>query len=74
MNSPKLPLTQRSAPDALFDDLEHELLALTIAPLDDDELSTAPPVDEFANEFLVELSRPPSAAPPPRRLSSRFRA
>ena len=64
MNSPKLPPTLSSAPDALFDDLEHELLALTIASLDDDELLSAPPVDEFANEFLVELSRPPCASPP----------
>jgi hypothetical protein len=67
MNSPKLPATLPSAPDALFDDLEHELLALTIASLDD-ELLSAPPVDEFADEFLVELSRPP-CAPPPRQAS-----
>jgi hypothetical protein len=59
MNSPNLQSTQHGAPDALFDELEHELLALTTASLDDDDALPAPLVDEFATEFLVELSRPP---------------
>ena len=61
MNSPNLQPIQHSAPDALLDELEHELLALTHASLDDDgDELPAPLVDEFATEFLVELSRPPS--------------
>ena len=63
MNSPNLQPIQYSAPDALLDELEHELLVLTHASLDDDgDAPPAPLVDEFATEFLVELSRPP--APP----------
>ncbi|MFC4929754.1 hypothetical protein [Massilia sp. GCM10023247] len=58
MNSPNLQSTQHGAQDALFEELEQELLALTTASLDDDALP-APLVDEFATEFLVELSRPP---------------
>ena len=66
MNSPNLQPTQRSASDALFDDLEHELLALTTASLDDGGSDLpAPSVDEFATEFLIELSRPPCPARPP---------
>jgi hypothetical protein len=64
MNSPNLQSIQRSAPDALFDDIEHELLALTTATLDNDgDDLPAPVVDEFATEFLVELSRPPDRPP-----------
>lgn len=58
MNSPNLQSTRHGAPDALLDELEDELLALTTASLDDEDLP-APLVDEFATEFLVELSRPP---------------
>ena len=65
MNSPKLQPIQRSAHDALFDDIEHELLALTTASLDDDDALPAPPVDEFGTDFLVELSRPPCSFRPP---------
>lgn len=62
MNSPKLPSILRGAPDALFDDIEHELLALATASLDNDgDDLPAPCVDEFATEFLVELGRPPCA-------------
>lgn len=60
MNSPKLPpLLYATAPDALFDELERELLALTTAELDEDVLVQAQVVDEFATEFLRELARPP---------------
>ena len=66
MNSPNLQPIQRSAHDALFDDIEHELLALTTASLDNDGDDVAAPfVDEFATEFLIELSRPPCSGKPP---------
>ncbi|MDB5747003.1 MAG: hypothetical protein JWP72_1851 [Massilia sp.] len=66
MNSHNLHPFQRSAHDALFDDIEHELLALTTASLDNDgDDRPAPLVDEFATEFLVELSRPPCSGRPP---------
>jgi hypothetical protein len=59
MNSPNLPTIQLGAPDALYDDIECELIALTAASLDDEDAVPATCVDEFATEFLVELSRPP---------------
>ena len=60
MNSPNFQSIQHSAPEALFDDIEQELLALTTASLDNDGDDVEVPfVDEFATEFLVELSRPP---------------
>ena len=66
MNSPNIKPIRRSAHDALFDDIEHELLALTTASLDNDgDELPAPFVDEFATEFLVELSRPPCSGKPP---------
>ena len=66
MNSPNIKPIRRSAPDALVDDSEHELLALTTASLDNDgDELPAPPVDEFATDFLVELSRPPCSSRPP---------
>ena len=65
MNSPNLQPKPCSAHDALFDDIEHELLALTTASLDNDGAALpAPPVDEFATDFLVELSRPPCSSRP----------
>ena len=66
MNSPKLRTIQHSAPDALFDDLEQELLDLTTASLDDDGGAPSAPtsVDEFDNEFLAELSLTETARPP----------
>jgi len=60
MNSHKLPTILRGAPDAPYDDIEHALLDLTTASLDEDGM-LAPTVDEFALEFLIECSRPPSA-------------
>ncbi|MEW6024319.1 MAG: hypothetical protein AB1807_19520 [Pseudomonadota bacterium] len=65
MNSPKLPSLQHSAPDALYDDIEQELLALTTASLDDDGSNASPTVvDEFDNEFLAELSLTETSRPP----------
>ena len=61
MNSPNLQPTRTGALDALFDDIEHALLDLTTASLDDEDGMPAPTVDEFALEFLIECSRPPSA-------------
>ena len=60
MNSPNLPfLHNRAQADALFNELEQDLLALTTAQLDDAELASTQVVDEFAPEFLRELARPP---------------
>ncbi len=65
MNSPKLSSLQHSAPDALYDDIEQELLALTTASLDDDDAAASPTiVDEFDNEFLAELSLTETSRPP----------
>jgi hypothetical protein len=61
MNSHKLPTILRGAPDAPYDDIEHALLDLTTASLDDEDGMPAPTVDEFALDFLIECSRPPSA-------------
>ncbi|WP_036168969.1 hypothetical protein [Massilia sp. 9096] len=58
MNSFNPSSNQRSSLDALFDKIEHDLLALTTASLD----APAPPrqtVDEFANEFLGHWLMPP---------------
>ncbi|MEN3277845.1 MAG: hypothetical protein V7631_3635 [Massilia sp.] len=63
MNSPNLQPNKLSA-DALYDELEHELLALTTASLDDED-AMPPPVDEFATEFLLELGRAPCPPRPP---------
>jgi hypothetical protein len=59
MNSPNLQPTRIGALDALFDDIEHALLDLTTATLDDEDGVPAPTVDEFATDFLIECSRPP---------------
>jgi len=59
MNSPKLPSILRGAHDALYDDIEHALLDLTTASIDDEDGVPAPTVDEFALDFLIECSRPP---------------
>lgn len=60
MNSPKLPpLLYATAPDALFDELERDLLSLTTAELDEDLAPPSQVVDEFATEFLRELARLP---------------
>ncbi|GAB3460787.1 hypothetical protein GCM10027321_20660 [Massilia terrae] len=60
MNSPNLPpLLYGTAPDALFDQQERDLLAHITAELDEDVLVPQQVVDEFATEFLRELARPP---------------
>jgi hypothetical protein len=64
MNSPNLQPTRIGALDALFDDIEHALLDLTTATLDDEDGVPAPTVDEFATDFLIECSRPPSPGGP----------
>ena len=74
MTSPNLQITQLGAPDALFDDIEQELLALTTASLDEDDALPGTSVDEFANDFLAELSltetgRPKARAARQRRLA-----
>jgi len=58
MNSTNHTPQERSACEALFDQVERDLLALTVASLDAD---AAPRVciDEFANEFLGQWSLPP---------------
>ena len=70
MNSPNLQPTRTDALDALFDDIEHALLDLTTASLDDGDGVPAPTVDEFATDFLLESDlllewcRPPLAGGP----------
>jgi hypothetical protein len=44
--------------DALHDQLEHDLVALTTATLDDDAAPTQC-VDEFSTEFIMQWSVPP---------------
>jgi hypothetical protein len=59
---------EQIAADALLDQIEQELLALTTAPLEC--RADAPPqcVDEFADDFFSCWSRPPGyAAGPDRR-------
>lgn len=59
MNSPILQfIFNGAAPEALFDQIERDLVALTTAPLDD-ELVQTQVVDEFANEFLMDWTKPP---------------
>ena len=63
MTSPNLQsLIYGAAPEAHFDQLERDLVALTTAALDEDELAPAQVVDEFATEFLMELTRPPQGS------------
>jgi hypothetical protein len=47
-----------SASDALFDKIEQDLLALTIAPLDGRAGAPLQSVDEFADDFLSAWSLP----------------
>ena len=58
MNSPNLSSILRGAHDALYDDVEHDLLALTTASLDDED-GIPSTVDEFATDFLLECRQPP---------------
>jgi hypothetical protein len=59
MNSTNHTPQELSACDALFDQVERDLLALTNVALE--AADAAPPVciDEFANEFLGHWSMPP---------------
>jgi hypothetical protein len=60
MTSPNLQfILYGASPEAIFDRLERDLVALTTAPLEDDEIVPAQVVDEFATEFLMDLTRPP---------------
>lgn len=60
MNSPILQfLFSGAAREALFDHIERDLVALTTARLDEDELVQTEVVDEFANEFLMDWTKPP---------------
>ncbi|TFW33574.1 hypothetical protein [Massilia horti] len=59
MKTTKLFPSLCSPSEALFDQIERDLLALSTAALDDE----APPsgcVDEFSNEFPLPLRRPPN--------------
>jgi hypothetical protein len=47
-----------SASDALFDKIEQDLLALTIAPLDGRAGAPLQSVDEFADDFFSAWSVP----------------
>jgi hypothetical protein len=47
-----------SASDALFDKIEQDLLALTIAPLDGRAGAPLQSVDEFADDFFSAWSSP----------------
>lgn len=60
MNTPILQLLFKgAAPEALFDQVEHDLVSLTTAALDEDELVPTEVVDEFDTEFLMDWTRPP---------------
>jgi hypothetical protein len=60
MNPPNLFPRLCSAPDALLDKLEKDLLERTTATLDDDECTPAQCVDEFSIDFLMqEWNTPP---------------
>ena len=48
-----------SAPDALYDMIEQDLLALTIASLDGPAAAPRQCVDEFADDFFSYWSMPP---------------
>ena len=55
-----------SAADALFDQIEQDLLALTTAPLDGGAGQARQCVDEFADDFPACWSRQPGACEPGR--------
>lgn len=57
MTTPNLKPTQRSAADALLDQLERDLAALTTASLDEEEAAPAV-VDEFDERFLAHCMLP----------------
>lgn len=59
MNSTNHTPKERSACDALFDEVERNLLALTTVPLNAGDGAPRVCIDEFANEFLGNWSMPP---------------
>lgn len=65
MNTPRhaYSLQDHSDADALFDQIEQDLLALTTAPLDSRAGEPPQCVDEFANDFFSCWSKPPGSAP-----------
>jgi hypothetical protein len=71
MTSPNLHTNRLGALDALYDDIEHALLDLTTASLDNEDGVPAPTVDEFATDFLIECSPPQTGG---RDLNSASRA
>lgn len=58
MTSPKLQHNQCIAADALHDQLETDLIALTTATLEDGDQAPTQCVDEFATDFLLQCKRP----------------
>jgi|GEM_PF-5645275 len=56
-------LQEYSAADALFDQIEQDLLALTTAPLDSRAGEPPQVVDEFADDFFSCLGTLPGAGP-----------
>ena len=63
MNPTDHPSSQANAHDALCDQVERELRALTIARLDGGDGTPRRCVDEFADEFLAHFQMP-SPYPP----------
>jgi hypothetical protein len=61
MNTTRLACShfEYSADDALFDQIEQDLLALTIAPLESRAAEPPECVDEFADDFFSCWSMPP---------------
>ncbi|WP_296948983.1 hypothetical protein [uncultured Massilia sp.] len=60
MNTTNPSLFQGNAHDALFERIERELCALTIAPLDAQPSMPRQSVDEFADDCLVHFALPPA--------------
>lgn len=58
MNSQNLHQTPGIVSEALLDRLEHEMLALTTATMDEQDERPRQIVDEFAPEFLLFRSSP----------------
>ena len=56
-------LQEYSAADALFDQIEQDLLALTTAPLDSRAGEPPQCVDEFADDFFSCWSTQPGVSP-----------
>ena len=59
MNSPKLKPNQCIAADALHDQLEIDLIALTTATLEDGDEVPTQCVDEFSTDFLLQWTMRP---------------